>query len=452
MESEKKEKIIQDRIEEAIEAPIHDDQRDIEASVLATLAEVINSDVSELKYSLLELDAVDFYFQDHRDSFATMKALSDLGDHVDQLTVQEKGAPWPDPSKAKPAAAVETYKRRIIARSNIRQAAKIGREYLDAVQVADPDDLPGLVASLQKTVFDIEKTRRFAPQERPEADLIEDFILELRNPKPGYMTGFSRLDSLTGGLKPGVFIIAAPPSAGKTTFVKQLADQVAELNEGTPVLFLSYEQSAAELRTKTLARLSRKKNQLIREGKIEEKDIADAIRKYLSFGHRLKIVESDFQHNIGTIRLLAQREKLQADKAPAILIDYLQVMPVANPALKDKRAEVDFLVSELRRLARDIGSPIIAVSSMPRSEYKNVKMSGFKESGGIEYGTDVAAIMDVKKESGGGLERSVNLAVIKNRNGQRKIIRLRYEMVYDTFKEEGEEELNYLESLGVDHE
>lgn len=452
MKSENKNQAIQDRIDAAIEAPIDDDQRDIEAAVLATIAEVINSDVSESKYSLLELDAADFYFQDHRDSFAAMKALADVGDHADQLTVQEKGATWPDLTKAVPSEAGDTYKRRIIARANIRQAAKIGREYLDAVQAADPNDLPGLVASLQKTVFDVEKTRRFAPLARPEADLIENFILDLENPAPGYKTGFKRLDHLINGLTPGVFIIAAPPSAGKTTFIKQLADQVAEFNDRTPVLFLSYEQSAAELRTKTLARLSRKENQLIREGKIEGKDIADAVQKYLDFGRRLKIIESDFNHNIGTIRLLAQREKLQTGKAPAIFIDYLQVVPVADQALKDKRAEVDFLVSELRRLARDIGAPIIIVSSMSRSEYGRVQMSGFKESGGIEYGADIAAIMAVKKESEDGGERLIDLAIIKNRNGRRKSIRLKYEMRYDTFEEESEAELDYLETLAVNNE
>jgi len=451
MKDEKAEKAIRDRIDAAVEAPVQADQRDIESVVLATLATVINSDVSDLKYSLLEMDAADFYFQDHRDIFAAMKTLADAGDYVDQLTIQAKGASWPDMTKAKPDAAA-TYKRQIIARSNHRQAAVIGREYQDAVAGADPDDLPGLVAGLQKIIFDIEKTKRFMPADRSEADLIDAFMMDLENPTPGYKTRFDRLDNLINGLKPGVFVIAAPPSAGKTTLVKQLADQVAEFNEGVPVLFLSYEQSAGELRTKTLARLSRKENQLIRDGKIKGRIIEDAVQKYRDFGRRLKVIEADFHHGIGTIRLLAQREKLQTGKAPVIVIDYLQVVPVADPALKDKRAEVDFLVSELRRLARDIGSPIIAVSSMPRSEYQRVQMSAFKESGGIEYGTDVAAVMDVKGENADRSERDIDLAVIKNRNGRRKIIRLKYEMMYDAFQEEGEDELNYLEALGKEDE
>src|SRR4030042_5694942 len=240
MKDGKAEKAIQSRIDAPVEAPVHGDQRDIEAAVLATLAWVINSDVSDLKYSLLQLDAADFYFQDHRDIFAAMKALADAGDHVDQLTVKAKGAGWPDLSKVK-AEAAETYKRQVIARANVRQAAIIGREYLEKVEGAAPDDIPGLIADLQKTVFDIERTKRFAPPARSEADLIDDFRADLEFPSPGYRTGFDRLDFLTNGLKAGVFVIAAAPAAGETTFIKQLADQGAEFKDGVPGRFLAYE-------------------------------------------------------------------------------------------------------------------------------------------------------------------------------------------------------------------
>lgn len=450
MKNGKAEKAIQDKIDAAVEAPVHDDQRDIEDVVLATLATVINSDVSDLKYSLLELDAGDFFNRDHRDTFAAMKDLADAGDTVDQLTIKAKGAAWPDESKAKPDAA-ETYKRRIIARANVRQAALIGREYLDAVADADVDDLPGMVAGLQRAVFDIEKTKRFAPPDRPEADLIDGFILDLTNPTPGYWTGFDHLDAVIGGLRPGVFVIAAAPSAGKTTFIKQMADQVAARNDGVPVLFFSYEQSAAELRRKTLARLAKIDNQLIREGKVKEEDLADAVKQYRVAGRRLKIIEADASHNVGMIRLIAQREKHQAGKAPVIFIDYLQIIPAADLKLKDKRAEVDSLVSELRRLARDIDAPVVVISSMGRAEYDKARMSGFKESGGIEYGADLAAIMDVQDEMKDGTERDIDLVILKNRNGRRRVIELNYKMKFDTFADgPSGKTYSYLDALGKD--
>lgn len=451
MKSGNADKAIRAAVAAAEETPDRADQRDLEAAVLNTLAAVINSDVSDLKYSLLELDASDFYFQGHRDSFAAMKALDAAGDHVDQLTVEEKGAGWPDPSKALSADEAETFKRRIIARANHRQAAGLGRDFQDAVEAADPDDLPGLVAGLQAAVLDVGKTKRFMPPDRAEADLVDAFVRDLTHPSPGYWSGFSHLDAVIGGLRPGVFVIAAAPSAGKTTFIKQMADQVAECNDGVPVLFFSYEQSASELRRKTLARLSKIDNQRIREGKVQEGDLAIAIEYIHRFGRRLKVIEADVRHNVGMIRLIAQREKHQTGKSPVIFVDYLQIMPAADLKMKDKRAEVDSLVSELRRLARDIDAPVVVISSMSRAAYDQVKIGGFKESGGIEYGADLAAIMDVQTETPDGTERSIELVILKNRNGMRRTIELNYKMKFDTFADgPSGRSYSYLDALGKD--
>jgi replicative DNA helicase len=153
------------------------------------------------------------------------------------------------------------------------------------------------------------------------------------------------------------------------------------------------------------------------------------------------------QDTVKRIRLLAQREKVKTGKAPLLVIDYVQILPVEETA-QGKRAAVDFLVSDLRRIARDIGSPVIAISAMSRAEYTNVKMSGFKESGGIEYGTDIAAILTVEDEDKSGAERTVALNIIKNRDGRRAKIGMKYEMTLDSFRETDQGFTSYMEAIG----
>ena len=64
-ESMKGEATLKDKAAAAVEAAIYPDQREVEGTLLATLATVINSDVADLRYSLLELTAADFHFRDH---------------------------------------------------------------------------------------------------------------------------------------------------------------------------------------------------------------------------------------------------------------------------------------------------------------------------------------------------------------------------------------------------
>jgi replicative DNA helicase len=448
----------------SVEAPVHPDQKDIEMKLLATLASVISADQgdqADRKDDLLELAAEDFHFQDHRAIFAAMKKLAAAGVQVDKAAVRaEVGDAWPDALAAAfdasnaSAVAADAYKKKIILWADIAQARRIGADFLAAVDDAKAADLPGLVAGLQKAAFSA-KTDRFAPPLKSEADMMDAFLLELRNPKLGYKTGFPHLQKTIRGLTPGLFVLAAPPSAGKTTFIKQLADQVAKLNE-VPVLFFSYEQSAAELRIKSLARLMKTANETIKEGadedgkKVDQGKLSAAVREYRFIGQWIKIIEGDRQYPISRIRLLAQREKKRTGKAPVIFIDYLQIIPVADP-LGDRRAEVDAIVSDLRRVARDIEAPVIVISSMSRAEYKRARMSGFKESGGIEYGTDIAAILTVEDEKD-GLVRTVALNIIKNRNGRRGKIGMTYQMDHDTFTETDFSHLNYMDTLGEDED
>ena len=66
-------------------------------------------------------------------------------------------------------------------------------------------------------------------------------------------TGFDTLDKmLDGGVKDGITVLGAMPGLGKTTFVLQLAYNVAA--KGTPVLFFSLEMTAFTLIAKSITR------------------------------------------------------------------------------------------------------------------------------------------------------------------------------------------------------
>ena len=265
------------------------------------------------------------------------------------------------------------------------------------------------------------------------AALIDDFG---RRPEPGIPTGFPELDKcLGGGLFPGLYFIGAVSSLGKTTLVTQMADQIAQA--GTDVLFFSLEMSARELIAKSLSRITHKRQhgktaRWILSGGYGEADEDDkkalvaAGDEYASYAGRIYMIEG--VGNIGTEEIgRAVREHiLFTGNAPVVVIDYLQIMAPNNDRATDKQ-NTDKAVLELKRLSRDLYTPVIAVSSFNRASYQGaVAMEAFKESGAIEYSSDVLIGLQF---AGAGKDldlnearrkdpREIELVILKSRNGR----------------------------------
>ena len=225
-------------------------------------------------------------------------------------------------------------------------------------------------------------------------------------------TGFIELDDLIGdGIRTGLYFIGAISSLGKTTFILQIADYIAK--QGQDVLFFSLEQSAVELVAKSISRetydealrtaQSTKQARTatdILNGRLyakyteqEKKIIERATANYRAYGEHIHIIEGIGDVDIKRVQeAIAHHEAITGNK-PVIFIDYLQIMaPPTDPneprrSYTDKQA-IDKNVLELKRLSRNYA--IIAISSFNRASYYDpVDLASFKESGGIEYTSDV---------------------------------------------------------------
>lgn len=290
---------------------------------------------------------------------------------------------------------------------------------------------------------------------------VDDFIekTDSRIDTPYTPTGFSQLDTvLDGGLYEGLYIIGAISSLGKTTFTLQVADQIAK--SGTDVLVFSLEQSRFELMAKSFSRLTAvvalndKLNirlakstrditvyeRLNRCTDEELEVLMEARQKYRTeISKHIFILEGVGDISVRDIREAVQRHIQITGNKPVVIIDYLQIIaPVKeNNHYTDKQI-TDLSVSELKRISRDYKLPIIGISSFNREAYTTtVCMEAFKESGSIEYSSDVLIGLqlkgiddldtkgkDPKKTARQAIEqakaqtpREVELKVLKNRNG-----------------------------------
>ena len=205
-------------------------------------------------------------------------------------------------------------------------------------------------------------------------------------------TGFSNIDEVIGCLYPGLYVLGAISSLGKTTFVHQLGDQLAR--GGDHVLFFSLEQSRFEMVTKGMSRLTAQENLKTAVSAIDIRQgvMTDAVQRaaetYAGFAEHETIIECDFNTTIETITGTVEEYIKQTKVVPVVIVDYLQIIqPMEKGSTKDA---VDGHVKALKKLQMNHDLVLIVISSLNRQNYLTpIDFESFKESGGIEYTADV---------------------------------------------------------------
>ena len=289
----------------------------------------------------------------------------------------------------------------------------------------------------------------------------------------GRKTGFDNLDAELKGVYPGLYVLGAISSLGKTTFIHQMADQMAAAGEH--ILFFSLEQSRLEMVSKSLARVTAQRDinsastsLAIRSGAAfqtrpgnEERQRAalEAARAYTeAVADRLSVIEGNFNCTVSFIGDYARRYmKNNPGTKPLVIVDYLQIIQGDPAQRQSTKEQVDGNVTELKRLSRSLDIPVFLISSLNRQNYAQpVDFESFKESGGIEYSADVLfglqlAIMNddifnqekkIKekrekvKEAKAETPRKIELVCLKNRYGRssfEKPVTFDYYPQYDLF-------------------
>lgn len=206
-------------------------------------------------------------------------------------------------------------------------------------------------------------------------------------------SGYDNLDAITN-LYPGLYVLGAISSLGKTTYIHQMADQLAM--NGQPVLFFSLEQSILELASKSLSRIMAQNNfenamtslQIRKSG--DDPRVIEAIKNYKPFSNNLTVIECSFRATIDDITNYVSEYIEEKNVKPVVVIDYLQVIQVSPDNRLSTKEAVDMHVRRLKQLQSDNKLVMIVISSLNRQNYlTQIDYESFKESGGIEYTADV---------------------------------------------------------------
>lgn len=277
---------------------------------------------------------------------------------------------------------------------------------------------------------------------------VQDFLNGIADSvnTPSISTGFPILDKcLDGGFYEGLYIVGAISSLGKTTLVSQIADQVA--SRGHDVLIFSLEMARSEIMAKSISRhtvmevlqtggdMKNAKtvrgitagNRYEKYNSTERELIKNAVQTYSGYAKHIYITEGVGDLGVNQIRATVEKHTRYTGNTPLVIVDYLQILAPANERATDKQ-NTDKAVMELKRISRDFKTPVIGISSFNRDNYNNaVSMQAFKESGAIEYSSDILIGLQLKgagqkdfdaTEAKSKNPREIELVILKNRNGK----------------------------------
>ena len=344
-----------------------------------------------------------FYHTKHRllwEAFETMHRNSEVIDTVtvlqnikdNDLINEDDGlnAYWLSglPSKVPTTANVEHYSRivweKYIKRESIKSAHKLYNTTLDK-QEEKAEEL------LHKHAKLINELMEIAPSKKKEiGDIVNDTIDTLKTGKNIIKFGYKPLDNIAGGMtRKEITVIGGRPGHGKTTLTTNLARSL--LNQGYKVMLFNREMSNAEMIKKFFVMESEGLSyEDLRVGDIEKgrMEVIEMMADELKEKLKNLIMYDD-------IRTLddAMRE-IQREKPDVIIDDYIQLVKVENKRNKDRRFEIEDILTEYKWVCKKENCSAILVSQLNREIEKRLeprpKMSDFSESGAIEQTAETA--------------------------------------------------------------
>jgi replicative DNA helicase len=453
--------------------PPHD--LDAEAVVLSAI--LLSSEAFDQVQDILR--AEHFYSDANRRIYEAVVELQSTGKPVDVVSVatwlrdrerlqQVGGTPYlAQLTDAIPAVAhVEAHARVVREKWRVRQLIATCQRFA-AEGYGDCGEVQGFIDRAEQAVFDIARIPE-STAVRPVRDAIHgafDILVAASKRGEGITgipTGFDRLDKKCAGLHKGdLYIVAGRPGMGKTSFVLNIAVNVAsprrvrtsDQNDplgsgdveqpGWGVGFFSLEMPREQLASRLLSVEARVDVSRIRSGNIKHEDwnkLTDAAARI----GRLPIWLDDTPA-LTLLDLRAKIRRLKADIArktgdgpPAqelglVAIDYLQLMQGRRDA-GSREQEISELSRGLKQLAKEMEVPVIALSQLNRSvetrtsKDKRPQLSDLRESGAIEQDADtIIFIYRDEYYNQESTDRGVaEIIISKQRNGPTGTVKVRF--------------------------
>ena len=255
----------------------------------------------------------------------------------------------------------------------------------------------------------------------------------------GLKTGFSGLDNVLSGMGKGDFIIVgARPGMGKTSFVLNVATNVA-LQTKKKVCIFSLEMPAEQLVSRVISSEAMIDSKAMRTGKLTDE------QWQLIANTSSELAECDILiDDTSNISVTGMKGKLRReDNLGLIVIDYLGLMQ-SDKKTDNRVQEVSDISRNLKIMAKEFGVPILCCAQLSRDNEKRSGsskkpvLSDLRDSGSIEQDADMVLFLYrdeyYDQENATPETSTAEVIIAKNRHGSTGTVKVGFIPQYTKFR------------------
>ncbi|KRN98703.1 replicative DNA helicase [Companilactobacillus kimchiensis] len=446
-----------------ITSRIPPNDKDAEQAVLGAVFLSQDALIEAMEY----VDADDFYQHANQLVFQAMMNLNDEEEPVDVVTVQNEldranqiedigGVSYlAELASAVPTAANTTYYAKIVKnKSTLRRLINAATGIVTR-SFEEDDDVDSIIDMSEKEIMDVSENRNHKGFRRI-SDVVKssfeeiDKLYDQDSDVTGLSTGYKDLDDMTTGLhKDELVILAARPGVGKTAFALNLAQNAATKSNATVAIF-SLEMGAESLVNRMLCSEGSIDANSLRTGKLDENQWNSLVVAMGSLSRTNVYIDDTPGIKMAEIRSKCRRLLKESGHLDLVIIDYLQL--IEGTGQENRQQEVSVISRNLKKLAKELHCPIIALSQLSRGvearQDKRPMLSDIRESGSIEQDADIVAFLyrdDYYRDEDGDGDNNdqgepedqdvgeVEVIISKNRSGPRGTAKLLFVKSYNKF-------------------
>ena len=294
-----------------------------------------------------------------------------------------------------------------------------------------PEEIGEKTKAIAEKIYGILEHEQHYKTAKQGAEEFTEFLRTVHTNKENYGTqsGIAPIDQVTGGLNRNeLWVIGGETSGGKTVLMFQIMANF--LNLGKQVLLFSLETEASRIHSRLAAN-----TESIEMSKIlatsDQPLIKSEARRIKSYVE--DVIESDCltisdSDNINLESIVAKAQQLHdmGKAVDLIVVDYIQLVSLANAQQKSRQEQVAEVTRTLKQLAKKYQCPVLTATQLNDD-------GKARESRAIGHDADVyLKIISVDANS----KDQPSVYVAKNRNGERDVfLKLKLNGAYQRFEE-----------------